>query len=368
MTPIDELFSRVAGGAPVPPEPDEQTRLLTHARNLTRSADEAQRLAAVRVVGRVGGWRAADVLRAYLADGSVAVRRAAVDGAVAIGADGLAPLRVAAGDADEGVALEVLKWLQRAVDTGSTPIARKLLASPSAAVRAAAVTLLGHAGGPGLVSALGALERDPDAAVRAAAAEAVERLRGKRERAKADPWWTQPDEAADWVPVIQALPEVLPTETRALVLLLGQVGDADRPRVIEALEGHGPAAVGMLAREVQAGGDAALSRGFAILCATWARSEWVATIRRLVSDRDPGVRVAAAQALGVVGKASVLLVIVELFRDPIPEVRLAAIDAFAAVAPPREVKRLDGFANDPDERVRAAAAAAGAKLRGVAPA
>ena len=174
MDPLLEKYEAV-GRREIPPPVDYNLykRLLAHARRFEKSDDLDARLLAVDVCGAIGGHRGMYVVRDFLKDADVAVRRRCVEAAVADGETGLPVLRAALDDADEGVVLEALSWLRKAADRGSAGALRRLVRHPSATVRAAAAELVGHVAGPGMTAALRPLLTDDDEAVRTSAASMV---------------------------------------------------------------------------------------------------------------------------------------------------------------------------------------------------
>ena len=115
MDPLLEKYEAV-GRREIPPPVDYNLykRLLAHARRFEKSDDLDARLLAVDVCGAIGGHRGMYVVRDFLKDADVAVRRRCVEAAVADGETGLPVLRAALDDADEGVVLEALSWLRKA--------------------------------------------------------------------------------------------------------------------------------------------------------------------------------------------------------------------------------------------------------------
>jgi HEAT repeat protein len=91
-----------------------------------------------------------------------------------------------------------------------------------------------------------------------------------------------------------------------------------------------------------------------------ARSDSADTVEALVfalNDREPAVRIAAAQALGkFLGQSPQLAgLLAQLMRDPLPEIRAQAATALGQSGDPAQVKSLVELQQDQDPAVRQAA-------------
>ena len=359
MDPINALYDKIAAGEAQPVRGHSDTkRLLSRARYSGRRGTLEERLAAVRVLSAVGGHWSMSVLRELVGDEEPAVRRALLAAALKEGAEGLTVLRDLAMDPDEAIALEVIGYLRRVVDRGSTGRMRRLLSAPSPRLRAAAVELLGHIAGPGMTVPLYQLHVDPDDAVRQAAIEAVERLEGEREKATPDPWWRQ-EEPPEWSPPQRVpMPETLPEETTDLLQLLGSVEPGDRAAIVAELKTRSERDLREAIRAVRMDATPELSQGVAICAQLLGRDGWVLAVRRMLPDRNPSVRIAAAEALAVIGKPSVVMGLRDLLTDAYPAVRLAGLHAMFALVEPDEARRYArAMHRDADEAVQEALAA-----------
>jgi serine/threonine protein kinase len=159
------------------------------------------------------------------------------------------------------------------------------------------------------------------------------------------------------------LPVILPTLAHDLLLLLGEVGPAERPAIVQRLGDVSSAQLALAFRAHRPGGNPAVGRGIALAILGLGRTEFVATARALLADHDPTVRMCACEALGEHGRGAVLTALQRLLVDPEPGVRVAAAVAVARCA------RLNGredlgrswlgrLGGDADATVRRAAVAA----------
>ena len=69
------------------------------------------------------------------------------------------------------------------------------------------------------------------------------------------------------------------------------------------------------------------------------RRDWAVPVRRLLIDNDPGVRIAASDALAEIGPPAVAMNLRDLLSDQEPAVRLASLRALRAVVPLDEALR-----------------------------
>jgi HEAT repeat protein len=69
------------------------------------------------------------------------------------------------------------------------------------------------------------------------------------------------------------------------------------------------------------------------------RRDWSVAVRRLLIDNNPGVRIAASDALAHIGAPAVAMNLRDLLSDQEPAVRLAALRALRAVVPLDEALR-----------------------------
>jgi hypothetical protein len=140
-----------------------------------------------------------------------------------------------------------------------------------------------------------------------------------------DPAWRPED------PV--SLPQALPGRPQDLIRLLAGVRPADRRTVTGALTGLDPAAVEQSLRDHRPGEDPGLGRGVGLAIELLRRRQWEPIARSLLSDPEPGVRCAAAAALGRVGQeARTMETLGNLLADSDVDVRVSAIRALALVA------------------------------------
>lgn len=372
MQEIDDLWSRVvAGDVPAQFQPHEERALITRVERAVHAEVAADRIAAMRVALAIGGREAIGALVRFARDPDLTVRRALFEHAFALRDDGLTIFRELAGDPDLDLALAALGLLRRAVDRAATGRLRVLLTSPMAPVRAAAVELLGHVGGPTVKTEVEKRLGDDDDAVRREAEAALARIAGKLPRAVPERWYPEPTALAPTEPAAPRKKILVPgrkpppdrAAAEALLRRLGAASPADRPAFLDELIACGAPALGAAALAFR-GGDPELGRGIAFAAALQDLGAWATVLRRNLGDPAAGVREASAQALGQIGKGAALVpALAPLLTDPEARVRVAAIDAMAALCgrlgrPELLRQRLAAVEKDADEGVQAARARA----------
>lgn len=427
IDPVYEAIA--AGTARDPDLSWTRRRLQAMALARAKEGTESERKGALRVAAVLGPRDGIPIVAELVRDPDPQVRSWAVSQAVAARELGIGPLRTALEGPDPDQILVALDHLLRWVDQGCVPALRRLLSSPDAGVRQRAVALLGNVGGASVRGELERLRSDPSPEVAEAARVAVEVLAGARPRAVRDPWWDEsaaprepdpspeggeppategdapsgstaltlgppPDPAeppawgADarrwgaapterpraaepastgpvWDGHAVPLPSPLPDETRALVKLLGMVGETDRGPVLAAFR----QADAKRRREefsqlllAYPGTDPALGRGLCLLAAEIGGPAHVTGLRPLLRDGSALVREAALRALGPLAPPAAIPWMAPFLDDP--TVRDAAIDGLVGVgrrARPDLVR--DALrrvrTDDPAFRARLDAAAAG---------
>jgi HEAT repeat protein len=375
MPDLEETYAALAqGGSAATLAPHEGALLLGRAERAARASTVQERLDGLRVAAALGGRDGLKAVTNFQRDAELEVRRTAFEIGLNAREDGLPILREAIADPDPALAIEALRRLALAADKAATTRARSALGSAEGAVRAAAAELLGQVAGPAVRTELRALTQDPELAVRAAATDALDRIEGRRERTPPQPWWGSLVAAASPTAPVAVTPPVStngpppasppPTDDRvaAAARALRALGSAEpaSDRTIAALREIAPDALAAVMRDVQWSKEAEIARGFAIAARWLEREDWVATVRRLLSDVNPAVRAAAAEAFGVLGRGLAALRPLEsLLRDDSPAVRVAAARAIAHLAealgrPELTKPRVASLENDPHETVRAA--------------
>jgi hypothetical protein len=200
----------------------------------------------------------------------------------------------------------------------------------------------------------GRLIQDEDEGVKTEATQAYARLNGELPQDKPDPWWHQPT-AAPWIPrEAVTLPELLPSDPRELLALIGSVAEGDRAAVLTRFSAMADRDLRASIRLARVDGPEAVSVGACVVVQLLSRDEQVVPIRRLLPDKSPDVRLACANALAVIGKPSVIMGLRDLLTDPYPAVRCAGITALHALLPPAELARYtNAIGDDPDPTVQA---------------
>ncbi|MEL6342300.1 MAG: HEAT repeat domain-containing protein [Myxococcota bacterium] len=343
MDPLNLLYDQVAAGEAQPPRDyNEYKRMIARARSAARGGDADARLAGVAVLEAINTHWAHSALREFLRDDSPTVRARLLRAAVTAGEAGLGLLRELARDTDPSLALEAVGYLGQVPDRGAASAMRRLLTHDDPRLRAAAAEVLGNIAGPGLVIALQRLvDDDPDAQVRDAAALAARRINGEQPKSDPAPWWQDPDQdTTAWTPAqpIDA-PDELPRDAQALAQLLGQVRDTDQMRITEAFAACGESEMRTALRAAQPNKGRDLNVGIAVAARRLGREDWGMPIRRLLLDEDPGVRIAAADTLGAIGKVAAIIPVRDLLSDTIPAVRYAGLRALDQLVNLDELQR-----------------------------
>jgi hypothetical protein len=173
-----------------------------------------------------------------------------------------------------------------------------------------------------------------------------------------DPW--RPDAPTP-------LPDPLPREVAPLLELLGDAHPTDRHPVLSTLAGLPSQTLRSAVRGHRLGGPPAIARGVCLVVAGLQRADLVSHVRTLLGDPDASVRVCACECLGVIGQGAVLASLQRMLGDKEPEVRAAAAMAIASACRSsgrNDMARawLSPLAVDPVVAVREAASAARALL------
>jgi len=310
-----EIFHR--GGNP---------RLAEHLERTLASTDLNHRAAAVHMIGRVKGRAALDELVPLLGAGPEEIRRAAAHALGALGArDAIAPLRGALDQArSPDLALAYLEALGAIRDADVVPVVRFRVQDPDTRIRRVAVRILAdlrhESAAPDLELAL----QDRDREIRSSALKALVELDPARhfpqfERALA---WLEPDYVRELVAArkdgarrhLEAALESSREEVRAIAFrALDELSAKARLEVLERLvaSSRWPQLRRVaLDRLVELQGRSARE-----------------TLERLVRDRDELLRVSALAALGQLGVRESLPLLTDAADDPNERVRVAAAAA-----------------------------------------
>lgn len=341
MDPMDTLYDQIAAGAAEAPRAyDQYKRMLSRARRAARQGSLEERQAAVRVTTAIGGHWALGVLRELSQDAASEVREMVLRAAVTHGADGVTLLRDLITDEDTDIAFEALSHLQQVVDPGSASRLRRLLLHEDPRLRASAATLLGHTAGPGMLVPLRRTrEGEVIESVQVALDEAMSRIDGELPRATPQPWWGREETVAWASPETVSLPESLPSDPMVLLALLGQVAESDQEVLVAALLELDESGLRSLVRAARVGADPNLTIGLCVAARHMMRRDWSVAVRRLLIDNNPGVRIAASDALAHIGAPAVAMNLRDLLSDQESAVRLAALRALRAVVPLDEALR-----------------------------
>jgi HEAT repeat protein len=339
--------------------------------NLTRMVESDQDAAeASHTLVRLSAGGARELLAELLQHPSMKVRKAGVT-AIRTGRRGdLIPelMHGAAGDPEpdlRALSLEVLRGLRA---TEATGVAIGSLSDPDPGVRAAAIALIGQLGAGDSVELLRHQSRDPEAQVRASAARALGAMQATSAGEDLHRLLVDPD------PIVREAAVTSAAEARLSSLA---------PAIVDLLHDNNPDVQRAAARSLASLGDSnvvpALVHAFAdaqpdvrlVITEAVARLDLGATpplFDTLLQSTDPITRVAVARVLSRFRSPGALPVLTEIAGSPDPSVRAAGIEALG-----RRVHSTDEEAearlsavtaalNDADERVRARAIAAAARM------
>jgi HEAT repeat protein len=327
-----------------------------------RNPDRALAAAAARGLGEAGDWSARAHLEALLGEADAALAEAAAAALGRLGDPGAADALARAGGAATGrvaaAAVEALVVLPDVTEVGLA-LCEVAARTDDAAVAARAarhargreaacperpfLNRLGTAGAPAALSALGELGLAGPAAETAA-----QRLLPLVDPARGDP--AARAAAARALGRLRVAATAGPVRDRAAALL-ARVRDARARWVPGAL----PA---VAAAGFERGGEARLAaviarRGAATKGAADG-PEWIDAVAPATAD-ELGALLAAAGALGAPGTEALLA---PLATDPLPAIRAGAVEGLTALGGEAGLRAAAAALEDPDERVRGAAARA----------
>ncbi|MEZ4317506.1 MAG: HEAT repeat domain-containing protein [Myxococcota bacterium] len=159
------------------------------------------------------------------------------------------------------------------------------------------------------------------------------------------------------------LPAALPTEALALVKLVGMVRAEDRPAVVRAFQAADGAAQAQVLGSWKPSGDADVGRGIALVVKALDSKTHASMLRVMLRESAPGVRAAAAEAIGATGTLSMIPQLSDLLADGDADVRVAAVRSLSELLTRMErfamlKERIAPMKQDPDDAVKAAAEAA----------
>jgi HEAT repeat protein len=285
-------------------------------------------LAAVRVWGETAEARRTAELIAELSSPDPGAREAAAWGLGALGAeDASGPLIARLADPEPGVRGVAARALGKLGGPRAfAPIAR-LLGDPDPYVRELAILGLGEIGGQGIVPALVPLLSDPEMGVRSVAVSALVHVEGPdAARALVDAAANDPDAHTRGMAIGGLAKGAAERDIAvpALVMLLDDP-DADiRESVTWALAelGDGRAVAGLVARLAVEPEPRVRNAIVQSLAGFEGEEGAVEGLLAGLRDDDPGVRTAAALALGGSDDPRVAAALVEGLRDPVHQVRL----------------------------------------------
>jgi HEAT repeat protein len=331
---------------------------------LTKDMREQMRGAAYTALKDLESASVVPFLEDGLGDGSGLVRALVVEGLGKTEAGRRSPkLRKALEDQAGLVKAAVLKVLGRTGDASVVPLLEKFLKDDQPVVRLAAAGALYHAGRKAMwdqvragtsaanpeerataLRLLGDLKDDRSLAVLLEAIRDVQpSVRGAAVAALGDLGKSEGIAAVE-----QALKDRIPAVRTSAAISLGELGDKRSvPALKEALSDPNPV--------VQA---AVLS---ALLRIGEPLQSLMDTVNRLLQQQDPGIRSAAAKALGrAEGKSCDLAIDVlsDMLSDPIPRPRIAAVRSLGQIGGDAVIPILKHALHDEDDAVRATAGGA----------
>ena len=329
MNGIQDLYDRIAAGVAPPALADETAGALLGLAQAALATEGGDWEAALRVAAVVGGWRAVHLLREAVRVGPFERAALAVEWAPLARAESV--LCQALESDEEALVLQALSLLAAHGVAAGTSRARRLLAQGSPTVRAAAADYLGRVAGPSVSLDLLPLLADPGLA--GVARVALDRLEGRAARPEPAPWPT-PDMRAETLvePEPTGVPAELPGDACALLELLGGAAPAEIPVLKAALDAAPAALLAAALRPLVPGSPEARAVGACRYVRASGDGRWRLPARRLLDHPAPRARLAAAEALAVMGAVVDRPALERAQGDPNPEVRAAVSAALARIA------------------------------------
>ncbi|HVD32128.1 MAG TPA: HEAT repeat domain-containing protein, partial [Gemmatimonadales bacterium] len=308
-------------------------------------------------------------------------------------------LQIASGDSEAPLRASALATLRSLGLRDALPAAILGLSDPDQRVRAAAVDLVGHIGGPEVVGLLRTQTTDPDPTVRASAVRALGAIGAVAAESDIRRLLSDPNPVVREAAVQAAVDGRLTSMVPPLIDLLGDSEASVRRNAARALGGLGdrsvaPAllrafpdpsfnvteAIAVAVSRLDVGALAGLIDLLAespdvesklALIRTLRRSrtsEAVPALQRLLGDQLPEVRAATIEALERAGRSGgerelVATAVIEGLGDPDDIVRASAIDASCGVEERHGQDLLALLEDDPSSLVRERAALAIGLLR-----
>ncbi len=327
---LDSLYGRVARGLALPTLPDATAAALLDKARVVIEDDQGDWDSALRVAATLQGWRAANLLRDAVREGPFERSALALEWAPYARLDGVAALCQGLELTDEALVLQALSLLTAHQSAAGTGRARRLLDHDSLAIRGAAASYLGLVAGPAVFADLKPLLGHAELGV--IAKLALDRLDGEVERPEAAPWPSLDLEREVLAePASEAPPADLPPGPEALLGLLARAAPEHQPAVMDALRAAPEALVAAVIRPLVATSPSDVAVGGCRYAQLTAEPRWRLPVRRLLTHGTPRVRLAAAQALEVMGGGADLFALERAAQDPVPQVREAVAVALAAV-------------------------------------
>ncbi len=329
-TELDSLYDRVARGLALPELPDATAAALLDKARIEVEDDKGDWDAALRVAATLRGWRAANLMRDAVRAGPFERSALALEWAPYAQLDGAAALCQGLELTDEALVLQSLSLLSAHQFAAGTGRARRLLDHDSSAVRGAAATYLGLVAGPAVWGDLKPLLGDTE--LGRIAQLALDRLEGTVERPEPSPWPSLDlEHEALAEPAPEPLPGELPEEPQELLALLGRAAPEDQAALVEAINSSSPALVAAVLRPLVATSPSDLAVGGCRFAQLTADPRWRLSVRRLLTHGVPRVRLAACEAMAIMGGSADTLALGRAVGDPCVQVADAAKAALAAV-------------------------------------
>ncbi|MFN3975034.1 MAG: HEAT repeat domain-containing protein [Dehalococcoidia bacterium] len=225
------------------------------------------------------------------------------------------------------------------VEMDFSPLFRFALKDTDAQVRAQAILGLWECEDRSLITPLLTLLKcDPDATVRAVAAQALGKFAAMATEGKLPP--------SEGKRILEALVAVF-SNPREVVEV--------RRRSLEALAVFSEPVVCDLIRQAYESQDPCMRQSAVYAMGRNGDGQWHATIVKELSSPDPAMRYEAAGACAELGEESLVVHLLPLLQDDDPQVRLTAIRALGAIGGNLAKKNLLALLKSSDEAVRDAA-------------
>jgi HEAT repeat protein len=279
-------------------------------------------------------------------------------------------LQVASFDTEAPLRALAFKALRTLGLQEALPAAIGGLSDPDQRVRAAAVSLAGDLGGPGIIGSLRAQTIDPDSTVRAAAARALGAIGAVTTQTDIRRLLSDSSPMVREAAVLAAVDARLSSLVPSLVDSLGDSVAGVRHKAARALGILGDRSVAPVLLRAFPDPFVDVSEAIAVAVSRLDLGAVAGLIDALVDSPDVESKLALIRTLRRSRRSEALPVLQRLLDDAMPPVRAAAIEALERVGRSDSERELaaaavNGGLQDPDEVVRASSIDASARVEGL---